>query len=125
MNRFPNDADIGELFITYFHDLTKGYNLDAWFTNTPLFTLFIDPISAAIVRFRDHPSIVKIRSLHKDGEIFTFSNTNLQNTVAHNCHHNCHGKLKFSRQNKKNPRENKNLAANKKILRQNKNLAAK
>jgi len=74
MNRFPNEADIGQLFITYFHDLTKGYNLDAWFTNTPLFTLFTDPISAAIVRFRDHPSIVKIRSLHKDGEIFTFSN---------------------------------------------------
>ena len=62
------------MFNTYFNNITKELNLKAWTSvSGPIKTLFSDPVSKALVKYRDHPSIIKIRSYFGEESTFNFS----------------------------------------------------
>jgi len=78
-----NDVDIARIFNTHFTKITTKLNLETWTPPLKIKTCFTDPISKIIIRYRDHPSINKIKSLIGDAEYFDFSKITLETVQKH------------------------------------------
>ena len=67
------NEQIAYLFNTYFHDITKGLNIERWQTsNRPC----KDPPVSVIRKYEMHPSILKIKSVFTSIRLFDFNFVN-------------------------------------------------
>ena len=72
-----NEKLIAQSFNTYFNDITRELNLKPWSPIRPSSTS-TDPVQSAISKYKDHPSILKIRSLFPAETPFSFSEVDVE-----------------------------------------------
>ena len=62
-NNIRDDSELSKIFNNYFSNLAASLKIKSWPNPEPV-TLTEDPVSFAIRKFANHPSILKIRSHH-------------------------------------------------------------
>ena len=72
------DEDLAETFNTFFKEAVNKLDIkeNSYITNLGL-SNFEDPVDIAIEKFKDHPSILKIKRMVSNSSDFTFSETSL------------------------------------------------
>jgi len=73
-----NDFEVAQSFNSYFNDITKDLKLKQWSQNLPPCIDVVDPILYSMAKYREHPSIIKIKSLFEHLPIFSFSEINTE-----------------------------------------------
>ena len=67
-----NDKEIAECFKNYFSDVTRSLDIKEWPTPDDN-AIFYDDVDKAINKYKNHPSIVKIKEKNgSDSENFKF-----------------------------------------------------
>jgi len=74
-NIISDDQSCAELINHYFSHITDSLNIPEWPTPTDVDTIE-DPVAKAIIKYKDHPSILKISEHFDNSLIFTFSQIN-------------------------------------------------
>ena len=70
-NIITDDETLVEIFNEYFSNITNSLDIFSW--ATPEILLAEDEISYAIRKYNNHPSIIKLKSLHKADSKFEFT----------------------------------------------------
>ena len=77
-----DDVKIVEIFNNHFSNAVKSLNIDYY--DPPPFDEEIihdDPIFRSIQKYKNHPSILKIKEIMPQNECFSFKPTNLQSVI--------------------------------------------
>ena len=67
-----NNYDVGNIFNEYFVNITTTLNVPKWTPELASPTNFFNPVRNAILKYKDHPSILKIKSKYSNGDVFSF-----------------------------------------------------
>ena len=65
-----NEKEVANVFNCHFNNITKSLNLYSWYSS--YCSEIDDPLLRAIDKFKNHPSVIKIKS-NWDGEVFKFN----------------------------------------------------
>ena len=69
-NVISDDNSIVSLFNSYFNSITQGLNIQIWDFVPPTYPL--DPVQTAVFKYKNHPSILKIKSKSSVQDLFSF-----------------------------------------------------
>ena len=75
------DAEVAETMNSFFSNVTKKLDIQGFSTNDFIYDPEINPIDNIIVKFRNHPSIFKIKDVLPKGSVFHFTASSEMNIL--------------------------------------------